>query len=159
MRQAWSAKTKEVRSDLTSRLIIMIINKSIGLTLDIDGKVLTPRSFSVQQFPEKLLPILCISCFKMSNLGVFKCHTLGYLWTLDTSNNNQYTVSNGHPHYLPPAPERQRDALNQDKGHRHKPCFPSGVKGFAFFGRNFRSLTHPEIDFCSAKNARGVFWH
>ncbi len=82
MRQAWTTWTREVRSDLTSRLIITITNKSIGLTLDIDGNVLTGRSFLVQQFPEKLLPVLCISCFKMSNLGVFKCHTLGYLWTL-----------------------------------------------------------------------------
>ncbi len=54
----------------------MIINKSIGLTLDIVRRSLTRRSFLAQQFPEKLLLILWISCLKMSNLGVFKCHTL-----------------------------------------------------------------------------------
>ncbi len=61
---------------------IMIINLNIILTLDIDRKGLTQRSFRTQKFPEKLSASLRILCFKMSNLSVLKCRTLGLLWTL-----------------------------------------------------------------------------
>ncbi len=47
-------ETKEVRSDIILRLIIMIIDLHIGLTLDIDRKVLTRRSSLGQQFPKNL---------------------------------------------------------------------------------------------------------
>ncbi len=78
IRQAWTWKSRKVRSALTSQLIIMIINKSIGLILDIDRKGLPRRSFLANNSLKTASNPLHF-VFKYVKFG---CFQVSYSWLL-----------------------------------------------------------------------------